>query len=94
MPSLTASELRGLGRLAGGLRRFADDRLSPEDCDQRVRERMRTRESRFLSLLDRCVFDRPQSPYNRLLELAGAEPEEVRVLVRSERGCAREAVEI
>ena len=45
---------------------------------------MSTREARFIEILDRLVFRQPQSPYNRLLRLAGAEEGDVRSLVGAE----------
>jgi hypothetical protein len=47
--------------------------LTPEKAMAQVRERMATRESRFLHVLRRLVYDDPKSPYRRLLEWAGCE---------------------
>ena len=80
----TGSELLGLLRLARGLRPFASSVLSPEMCDDLVRERMRTRELRLISLLDRTVFSNPRSPYSKLMNLAGAEAEDIRKLISGE----------
>ena len=47
--------------------------LTPEQAMAQVRERMATRESRFLQVLRRLVYDNPESPYRRLLDWAGCE---------------------
>lgn len=75
------SELAGLFRLAVGLSDFSSTPLSADECGRKIRERMRTRETRFVEILDQQVFRRAESPYNRLLKLAGAEEGDVRSLV-------------
>jgi hypothetical protein len=81
LPNL--SELVGLVRLASGLSSFASERLSADQCGRLIRERMRTREARFVHLLDELVFRQPNSPYYRLLKIAGAQAQDVRALVAS-----------
>jgi hypothetical protein len=78
------SEVLGLARFAAGLRAFGRDPIGPEDARRIVRERMRTREDRFLELLDRAVWPRARNPFRRLLEDAGATSSDVRSLVRSD----------
>jgi hypothetical protein len=76
------SEVLGLARFAAGLRAFGRDPIGPEDARRIVRERMRTREDRFLELLDRAVWPRVRNPFRRLLENAGATASDVRSLIR------------
>ena len=80
----TGSELLGLLRLARDLRPFSSSTLTPEICDDLVRARMRTRELRLIALLDRVVFSNPRSPYFKLMNMAGAQAEDVRGLIASE----------
>jgi len=47
--------------------------LTPEEAMARVRERMATRESRFLNALRCLIYENPESPYRRLLNWAGCE---------------------
>lgn len=82
MPLL--SEFFGLVRLTAGLRPFAKDTISPEDARRLVKERMRTRETRFLEIFGRAVWPQAQNPYRRLLEYAGMNEGDVGSLVRSE----------
>lgn len=82
MPLL--SEAIGLVRLASGLRPFARQRLDPDEARRLVRERMQTREDRFLEILDRAVWPRRDNPFRRLLAHAGASADDVRALVRRE----------
>ncbi len=49
-----------------------------------VRERLARREAAFLELVTRTVYADPQSPYRRLLELAGCERGDLERLVRAE----------
>jgi hypothetical protein len=78
------SEVLGLARFAAGLRAFGRDRIGPDDARRIVLERMRTREERFLELLDRAIWPRVRNPFRRLLENVGANAADVRSLVRAD----------
>lgn len=78
------SEVLGLARFAAGLRAFGRETIGPEDARRIVRERMRTREERFLELLDRAVWPRARNPFRLLLENVGATADDVRSLVRTD----------
>ena len=60
-------------RFATSLRRFLSSTLTPAECQRIVEEDSRNRESNFLRLLDRAVYNHPASPYLRLLRWAGVE---------------------
>jgi hypothetical protein len=81
------SELRAYGGFLRGLPRFLRVRMTFEEAQAIVRQRLREREANFLASVKRGVFDNPRSPYRPMLELAGCEYGD---LVRSvtERGLA------
>jgi hypothetical protein len=58
--------------------------LSAEDVITRTRERMGTREARFLRMVDRTIYGWRRSPYRALLRHAGCEPGDLRALVATE----------
>ncbi|HEY7139688.1 MAG TPA: hypothetical protein VIE44_06310 [Methylomirabilota bacterium] len=72
--------LRFLGGLPGFLRRPID----PTEAQAVLRHRLATREADFLALIRVAVFPRPESPYRRLLELAGCTYGDLEALVRHE----------
>jgi hypothetical protein len=73
----------GLGRFALGLRRYARELVSPAAAKQIVEQRLREREARFLSLIERAIYDNPRSPYRHLFRAAGCESGDVSTLVRT-----------
>ena len=73
--------------LARDLRSFFKDRVDTPAAEARLRLRMETRAERFLDLIERSVFQRPDSPYGRLFAHAGIELHDLRKLV------ARDGVE-
>lgn len=72
---------RFLRDLPGFLRRS----LTIAEAREVVRERLRSREARFLGLVREAVYASPASPYRVLLERAGCEPGDLARVVR-ERG--------
>ncbi len=87
---MAATEPRALaqlglaGRFFLDLRRFLKEPITPEQCRARVREGLRARADNFLLVLERAVYARPGSPYQRLLAHAGVTLDDVRELVRRE----------
>ena len=73
-----------LGRMTRDLPGFLRRPLSLEEARAGIRRRLEARERGFLDLLERTVFDRPRSPYARLMAVAGCEPGDVRALVSHE----------
>lgn len=78
------SEALGLARFATGLRAFARSPIDAAEARRIVAERMRTRDQRFLALLDAVVWPRPANPFHRLLAHAGVEAGDVHRLVERE----------
>src|SRR5689334_749954 len=56
--------------------------LRPEDCAGIVQEELARRETNFLDLLRRAVYDNPRSPYFPLLRYAGMGFDDIRDAVR------------
>jgi hypothetical protein len=76
--------LRGYGSYGVAIPGFVKHRLSVEEARAQVRQRLNTREQRFLEVLDRCIFAHPGSPYLPLLKAAGCEMGDIRKMVGSD----------
>ena len=74
--------LRMYGRFAMGLPAFFRDTITLEEARTIVRRRLAEREENFLRMMERGVFDNPQSPYLPLMALAGCEMGDIRTMVR------------
>lgn len=70
-------------RFVGGIKRYLRHPLSHEDCRRIVAQAEAGRDDNFLLLLRRAIYDRPQSPYRRLLDHARVEYEDVERDVRT-----------
>jgi len=68
-------------RFITGMPGFLRQHITLADARAVVTARLQAREQNFLTLLDRAVFARPQSPYNFLLREARCEPGDVRQMV-------------
>ena len=66
-------QARMFARFAAGLPRFLRDPISLDEARRIVARDSAQRQTHFLQLLKRAVYDRPQSPYLALLHWAGAE---------------------
>jgi hypothetical protein len=75
-------DVRAFSRYARALPPFLRATVSPAEARRRVAVQLRDRETSFLDVLRRGVYDRPSSPYRPLLAAAGAELGDVRGLVR------------
>jgi hypothetical protein len=64
------------------LRRFLKHRPTLEEARRLVSERMASRESNFLSIVERSVYGFPKSPYLALLKRAGCELGDLRAAVK------------
>lgn len=71
-------------RFITGMPAFLRQRVTPAEARTIIAARLQTREQNFLSVLERAVFARPESPYNFLLREAHIEPGDVRQLVTRE----------
>ncbi len=77
------ADLKMYGRFAWGLRGFLRQRISLEEAQAIVRQRLAERERNFLRLVERGVFGYPRSPYRPLLKLAGCELGDLQHMVRA-----------
>jgi len=68
-------------RLAFGLRGFLRYTLTLEECKQQILSRLNNREKNFLQIIKKGVFDYPQSPYLKLLQICGVEFGDIESLV-------------
>lgn len=78
------SELLAFARFLGGLPRFLRRRMTLPEALAIVQERLRSRETNFLTVLERGVFANPTSPYRALLWMAGCTLNDIRELVSKE----------
>jgi hypothetical protein len=75
------SDARMYARFLWGLRAYVRNTITLEEARAAVRARMADRETNFLRLVRRGIFDYPRSPYLPLLGLAGCEQGDVENLV-------------
>ena len=71
-------------RFALGLNKFLRSKITLEDARAIVRGNIEQRESNFLRVVKRGVFDYRDSPYRRLLQWAGCEFGDLEKLVRTD----------
>ncbi len=83
----TAHDAATVLRLCRDLPRFLRSPIPIEAAGERIRQRLESRATRFLEMVERYVYGYPGSPYLRLLRMAGCELGDLRALV------AREGVE-
>jgi hypothetical protein len=79
-----ASDVVRLARLTRDLPGALRSRATAEGAAATVRQRLATREERFLELCSPLVYGRERSPYRRLLRSAGYELGDVRQMVAAE----------
>ena len=72
------------GRLAAGLPRLLQQRITPDAARAVIETRLKQREENFLQFARLAVFERPESPYAFLFREAGCEQGDVESLVRAE----------
>jgi len=53
------------------LKKFFSERIPLEQSEERIKQALGTREERFLALCKAEIYDRPQSPYLKLMQHAG-----------------------
>ena len=79
-----ADEVARLSRFARDLPRYLRQPLAVENARQTIRDRLATREPRFLRYVERAIFRQPDSPYRRLLNHVGCELGDLRDMVRQD----------
>ncbi len=77
------ADLKMYGRFAWGLRGFLRHRISLQEAQAILRQRMAERERNFLRLVERGIFGYPRSPYRPLLKRAGCELGDLQTMVRA-----------
>jgi len=80
----TVGQVTAYARFAVGLRSFLRDKATAELGRETIRQRLRDRDSRFLTLMKRAVCDNLNSPYRALLHMAGCEYGDLERMVRQE----------
>lgn len=78
------SDVLAFPRLVMDLDRFLGRGLTLEQTKAIIRQRLETREERFLAFVARYVYGYPRSPYLRLLRLAGCELGDLETMVRQQ----------
>lgn len=74
-------ELRAAGGFLGGLRPFLQRRLPVAEAHGRLTRQLAARETTFLRVLQRAVFEHSASPYRKLFAWAGISPDDVASLL-------------
>lgn len=84
--------IRTYARYAAGLPGFLRNTITLDDAERLVRQGIECREQNFLRLVERGVYQRPESPYLWLLRMARCEYGDLCALVRREglEGALRE----
>jgi hypothetical protein len=77
-------QLNGYARFAFGLRRFLGQEATAELGREVIRQRLRDRESNFLTFARRAIYENARSPYLSLLRMAGCEPGDLERMVRAD----------
>lgn len=78
---LKVFDIRGMCALARGLREFFRERITVQQAEEEIKRALDNREERFLELIRTQVYERPSSPYLKLLKLAGCEFSDLRAHV-------------
>lgn len=78
------SELLKYPRLALDLRWFLHGTITLEESKQVISARLRNRQGNFLSLVQKGIYQNPESPYLKLLKMAGCEFEDIKSLVNQD----------
>jgi len=70
-------------RFLAGLPTFLRTRIDPAEAREHVIRRLAEREENFLAIAGRSIFEHSESPYRKMLELAGCERGDFEALVRT-----------
>ena len=71
-------------RFAWGLRRFLKEKITLEQSQEIIERRLANRESNLLTMVKRAIYDNENSPYLKLLKLAGCEYDDFEQMVQSD----------
>jgi len=78
----TAEYLRTFAQFPLALRRFTRHKLTVDEAEHVIRQRMAQREETFLRIVERSIYGYAQSPYLELLEMAGCQFGDLRDMVQ------------
>jgi hypothetical protein len=81
---LLFTKLSKYWRFATGLKGFLSETLSDEQCCEIIRNNQENRERNLLDIVKIAVYGNKNSPYLKLLRLAGCEYDDFERMVRSE----------
>ncbi len=76
------ANLGGMWALSKGLREFLREQITLERAQEQIKMALGNREERFLELVRSKVYEFPDSPYLKLLKMAGCEFSDLQALVR------------
>ena len=77
-------QLTAYGQFAWGLRGYLNDRATPARGREFIRRQLQCRDSNFLTLVKRAVYENERSPYLALLRMAGCEYGDLERMVRTD----------
>src|SRR5215475_1632288 len=78
---LRAANLGGMESLAKGLREFFGEQITLVQATEHIKRALANREQSFLDLARTQIFNRPSSPYLKLLRIAGCDFADLRTHV-------------
>ena len=67
--------------LVAALPQFLRERITVQRAEEEIKRALNSREDRFLELVRTQVYERPSSPYLRLLKYAGCEFSDLRTYI-------------
>ena len=78
---LRKTNLKGVFNLVKALPDFLRERITVQRAEEEIKSALNSREDRFLELVRTQVYERPRSPYLRLLKYAGCEFSDIRTYI-------------
>lgn len=76
------SDATKYARLALDLRSFLHNTITLEQSKQVIPQRLRNRETNFLSLVQKGIFENPKNPYTKLFKIASCEFGDIETMVK------------
>ena len=76
------SDLQGISTLTRAIPQFLRERATLQRAEEEIKKAFDDREKKFLELVRSQVFERPTSPYHKLLRVAGCEFSDLQMQVR------------
>jgi hypothetical protein len=68
-----AANLSGMAPFVKGVREFLREQITPEQAEGEIKRALGNKGERFLELVRTGIYERPESPYLKLLRMAGCE---------------------